>query len=376
MMQSISVSAMMIISLLMVDHVVGFVHVIPYRKLSGRPWGVGLPAVEESVDAPVGVHAIRAPLKFVGPYPALALTFPDLATSSQRSKNMTGISLDFVLDTAANVNTINAQVAEELELEEVGQALPGLGTAGLISGGTTYSLGDAQLEGVGNFTFMTNLTASALPVASPATAGLLSLAFFQSIDGVDLDWDRNPESIHSITFYDDFDATVVKDRQKLTIDRIPITALPSVTLEINGVPMKALLDTGSPVTVLNSAAAEKAGVHTVELPPASSNPLVAMKNRAAEAQAAARGELLQVLDVNRNKINLLRTVDRCHVTTPAEDGCTIDFGKGHVFVGDLPGLAALSGIGVDAPPAIVLGLDVLRQKPRMLVRAAHNEVWF
>ena len=36
----------------------------------------------------------------------------------------TSISLDFVLDTAANTNTINAMVAEELDLENSEVALP------------------------------------------------------------------------------------------------------------------------------------------------------------------------------------------------------------------------------------------------------------
>ena len=91
-------------------------------------------------------NAVRAPLKYVGPYPCLALRFPHLATSSQRGRNVTGISLDFVLDTAANTNTLNGQVAQELQLEVVGEALPGVGAAGSIAGGDTYLLGDCQLD--------------------------------------------------------------------------------------------------------------------------------------------------------------------------------------------------------------------------------------
>lgn len=73
---------------------------------------------DESFDvASPSSSVVRAPLKFVGPYPCLALRFPHLATSSQRSRNETGISLDFVLDTAANTNTINAQVATGTKLD-------------------------------------------------------------------------------------------------------------------------------------------------------------------------------------------------------------------------------------------------------------------
>ena len=94
---------------------------------------------------------IRSPLRFLGPYPTIPLKFPGLATPSQRENDLSGISLDFVLDTAgwwiffnrplrftcpqrlnqhaffflpANVNTLNAQVAKELGLEVVGE-VPG-----------------------------------------------------------------------------------------------------------------------------------------------------------------------------------------------------------------------------------------------------------
>lgn len=69
------------------------------------------------------LQAIRAPLRYIGPYPVLPLAFPDLSTANLRQQNKTGISLDFVLDTAANVNTINAQVSQELGLPVVGSAL-------------------------------------------------------------------------------------------------------------------------------------------------------------------------------------------------------------------------------------------------------------
>jgi hypothetical protein len=54
----------------------------------------------------------------------------------------------------------------------------------------------------------------------------------------------------------------------------------------------------------------------------------------------------------------------------------VDFGEGHIYVGDLPGLAAMNAIGVEAPPAVVLGMDVLRTKTKMLLRARNNEVYF
>lgn len=342
--------------------------------------------------------AVRAPVKFIGPYPCIGLRFPDMATESQRSRNVTGISLDFVLDTAANTNTINAQVAKELQLEVVGSALPGVSSSGAISGGNTFLLGDSQLEGLGEdpFTFMQDLTASALPIASPASAGLLSLAFFNCFEGgVQFDWGSQEEEAledgmvqnpPSVTFFGEKDAPLAKDAlvdmTRVKIDPIPVTQLPSVMIKINGIEMPALLDTGSPITVMNSQAAQRAGIETVTLaePSAKSqNPFAAVANRfkAAKvaADAAAKGDVLMIAGSNGQPINLLKSTSATDflVVGETED---VSFGKGNVYVGEIPGLAALNGVGVDSPPAVVLGMDVLRRRPKMLLRARDNEVYF
>jgi hypothetical protein len=194
---------------LVLSFVQGFATVRPNQRLTSRPWGL-MSTSDGSATTTSGVHssddykeqsssmtepssAVRAPLNYIGPYPSLALTFPDLATPNQKQKNATGISLDFILDTAANTNTLNAEVAQQLGLPVVGAALPGIGSAGAFAGVETFLLGDAQLQGLpaeeARFTFMTGLTASALPIASPAAADLLSLAFMQYFTaGVDFLW--------------------------------------------------------------------------------------------------------------------------------------------------------------------------------------------
>lgn len=341
-------------------------------------------------------HSIRAPLKFLGPYPALGLRFPNIATAAQRARNESGVTLDFVLDTAANVNTINLQVAQQLNLTVLGQALPGVGSAGPIQGQDlpTYFLGDAQLEGLGNDVFMQNLTAAALPIASPASAGLLSCAFFQSIPGgITFDWnggsgsgDAQQESPPSLTFWDTEEAALThatqNELQRVSIDRISITQLPSVKVEINGHVFPALLDTGSPITVLNRAAAQQAGIATVVEDAAatkSRNPLAALKGKWQQAQAAAEGKVLTIMGAGGKPVNLIQSTDEYNLRMPADDdddADSIDFGPTHIYVGNLPGLAALQGLGVDAPPAVVLGMDVLRKKRHMLFRPLENEVWF
>lgn len=105
---------------------------------AGAAGAVDADAAEPSGDADADVDAdpdenssgeevmgISSPLRWLGPYPALALSFPELATPSQRENGKKGITLDFILDTGSNVNTINAQVALELCLDTVGAAPAG-----------------------------------------------------------------------------------------------------------------------------------------------------------------------------------------------------------------------------------------------------------
>jgi hypothetical protein len=351
---------------------------------------------------------IRVPLKYIGPYAAIGLRFPQLATSAQRKRNVTGVALDFVLDTAANTNTINRQIAEELQLEVVGEALPGMGSSGPLSGGSTYNLGDTQLEGAHSqipsnsqgdddnqepFLFMQNLTASALPVASPASAGLMSLAFFYCFEGgVEFTWglpygkedgmtSNEPPSIAFYAEKGELADSAINGLSKVKIVPVPVTQLPSITLMINGVEMPALLDSGSPITVLNSQAAMLAGIETVTLPmkkKESQNPFAAISSRFQEAQAmakaAAEGNILTIAGPN-GPVSLLKSTSPIEILAAGEDD-NVSFGSTRIYVGDIPGLAALNGIGVDAPPAVVLGMDVLTKRPKMILRAQDNEVYF
>jgi len=384
---------------------------------------------------------VRAPLKFIGPYPCLALKFPNLATESQRSRNQTGIALDFVLDTAANINTVQGQVAQELNLEilEDSPALPGVSSSGPMAGGETYVLGDTELEQavvVGNvvdeesgeqsadgktvsdepFEFMQNLTAAALPVVNPGSAGLLGLAFFYCFEGgVEFRWgapstqpqDSEPQLIDgmlveptlgdeaspSITFYGQDDAELQRSLSELNrvpIEPIPLTQLPSVQIRINGVEMVALLDTGSPVTVLNDRAAAAASIQTtkesMEAPADDNakggwNPFASVVDKFKEAQAtaeaASRGDILMIGGIDGKPTTLYKSTGSCpSISLVGNSGEDVSLGSNsQVYVGDIPGLAALNGIGVDSPPAVVLGLDVLRQRPRMIFRPRENELF-
>ena len=388
----------------------------------------------DDAETPNEPSAVRAPLKFIGPYPCLALRFPNLATESQISRNQTGISLDFVLDTAANINTLQGQVAQELKLDilEDSPALPGVSSSGPMAGGETYILGDSELEGAqvlgqnsednrsdgsAPFEFMQNLTAAALPVVNPGSAGLLGLAFFycfeggvefqwgsqsmqpqgneqQLVDGMIVDPTLGDQSSPSITFYGRNDDSQLQrslaELTRVSIDPIPLTQLPSVQLKVNGVEMVALLDTGSPITVMNEQAAKAAGIQTnKERLEARSgdesggwNPFASVLDKFKEAQAtaeaASKGEILMIGGIDGKPTNLYRSNGPTGpsislVGSSGEDVALGSSDSNKVYVGNIPGLSALNGIGVDSPPAVVLGLDVLRQRPKMVFRPRENE---
>ena len=91
------------------------------------------------------------------------------------------------------------------------------------------------------------------------------------------------------------------------------------------------------------------------------------------AQKIVAGEVLVIAGTNGQPVELHRT------SSPATSAAlgsanllksTINnsIEKGlHCYVGELPGLAALDGLGESATPAAVLGLDVLRRCERLVL---------
>mmetsp|Transcript_22003 Transcript_22003/g.39946 ORF Transcript_22003/g.39946 Transcript_22003/m.39946 type:complete len:476 (+) Transcript_22003:64-1491(+) len=347
------------------------------------------PATEDAVEP----MQVSSNLKFLGPYPCLALRFPKLGTAGQRKRGEAGVTFEFVLDTAANSNTLNAGVAKELALEAIGRAPGGTAAGGAITGGDTYMLGECQLwerlgleEGGENPTFMSGLTASALPVAAPTAAGILGVYFFNAFPGgVEFFWGDNASlASPAVSFYGDKAGMEQVIAQKKLVDKAEVrvlpSGLPSVKLVVNGAEIPALLDTGSPITVLNSPAAALAKLQTVDLSVEKDsdsggfNPFAKLaqgfKSTQARGQAMANGDLLMIAGTQGEPVELLRTTEAAKISVD-----TAAFADSKVFVGNLPGLQALNGLGGEfVPPAAVLGMDVLRLRPRMLYRS--NEVYF
>jgi hypothetical protein len=237
---------------------------------------------------------------------------------------------------------------------------------------------------------MSSLTAFALPIASPAEAGLISLAVLQTFPGgVEFAWGFAPNDEEdpvppSLRFY----AAFLGGRSKDDIQGIRVTELPSITIQSNGVKMPALLDTGSPMTVLNAQAAKLAGIKISASQKNnkknSLNAFAAVADRLEQAKAASRGDVPTIMGASGDRVNLIKSTKTVEVSVGASVGSkdetttssVVDFGSTHLYAGDLPGLAALNGLGVQSPPAVILGMDVLRKRPFIFLRAQENEVWF
>jgi len=383
------------------------------------------------------VAAVRARLRMLGPYPVLSLRFPDMVMpeqfiEEQKLTGETGVALDFVVDTAANVNTINAQLAKDLSLEPVGYEPAGVSAAGPLAGGSQYNLGNIQLNDLPReerFTLMTDLVASALPVASPSGAGILGINWLFSFPGgAEFNWgdpaaaaaatiaadaaakkaraeareaeaeaaegtsdpttkaeanrveaqrlERERKSLNfsvvpSLTLYGELPGTAgLSEGLEEVPSRLLENGLVCVTIKINGVEIPALLDTGSPITVLNPAAAKAAGIEMAEEEPdqGSMNPFAKaaswFKQGADMTQAMQTGDVVML-----GGGTMLRKIpEKADIALGAAE-----LGQGRPYVGNIPGLAALDSItgtsmGTAAGPAAILGSDVLRQRKKLLLR--------
>jgi hypothetical protein len=360
---------------------------------------------QQQDEAPRFVGVV-APLKYIGPYPCLSLNFPKLlGTTRITGTTLTSpndnhhhhdhgaLPLDFLLDTGANINTVNAQFANKYALDRVesrddelavGKCAAAAGVGGTIEAGEIYMLGDCELVGLPQpFTFLRNLTAASFPLASPTGSGLLGQPFFQSFPaGVEFDWHGTNGDPPTIIFYaghelrDEAQANTTMIR--VPLDRLPLTHLLFLNVTINGVTLPALLDTGSPVTVLNRHAARDAGIETAI--PQNSSPVDLQEQlQRQEAQShhhhhgvAIGDKVILVGGFDSRPLCLLRSQSS---NVPIQVGSSMSLGQGPVYVGDFPGLRYVTGVEGKGP-AVVLGLDFLQQTHRMILRATVNEVWF
>ena len=216
-------------------------------------------------------------------------------------------------------------------------------------------MGDTQLDGIMKELFVTSLPVS-VGMPNPNAAGLLSLDFFRLFGGgVEFEW---TEKQMSVTFRSGKTSASTEGKGLVPIEPLVHAGhLPTIELTVNGKKVTALLSTGSPVTVMNEAAAKLAGVKKMAV----------KEEEKKELQAA--GDVITIMD-GRTPVDLVKSTKPVQVK--ASD---VGFGKVPLYVGKIPGMTTLTG-GSETEPAIVLGLDVLVQRPSMLLRIRDNEVWF
>jgi predicted aspartyl protease len=300
------------------------------------------------------VIGVVAPLISVGSYACLGLNFPNVVTKP-------GVEINFVLDTAANVNTISSELANELDLPVVvkGDDLSLLGSAGAggsFQVGDIVMLGDSRLSGMPenqrNNTFMTNLTAAAMNIgiARSFGGGLLGTSFFNCFrGGVEFDWYGTDGDPPTLIFYYD----MLPDNAKENATCVPINTeeffgVPTVSVNINGKELQAIIDTGSLVTIISPIAASEIGI--------------SKKEGRIKVKGVDDGDA----------ISISKSLD--HVSISIGD---IKMNLETIFIGELPGLAM--AIGLTLPefrrPQVLLGLDALRRTYRMILGLSNDELW-
>eukprot|EP00970_Alexandrium_tamarense_P018734 scaffold13377_cov175-Alexandrium_tamarense.AAC.1 len=106
------------------------------------------------------------------------------------------------------------------------------------------------------------------------------------------------------------------------------------------------------------------------------------------AQATVEGKIITIagtdgkpvrLVKSESSVEVLASVSKLAVPASQKDKDQKQYttiGDNYIYVGDLPGLATLGGLGGgSAPPAAVLGMDLLRCRPKIVFRAQQKEIY-
>jgi len=295
----------------------------------------------------------------------------------------------FLVDTGANVNSIQADLVEKykippladsiilqgekLQSEPIGAA----GMGGSFDPGTMVILGNCSLAGMPQgqegIVFLRNLVAAALPRASPAgTAGLLGTAFLRCFTGVEFDWYGTDGDPPTFGFYFGNNDTALPEQITKGMERVPLRELMGLlilTVQVNGEEIPVLVDTGSPITVLNQKTAKQLGIATV--------PVTAAAAAAALPQTHQQqigDNLLKVGGIDGRAVDLQRS-ESASVQIYVSG---VSLGEGPVYVGNIPAFKVLETMiqqniipdgmsSTSEAPVAILGLDFLKRAYRMIV---------
>lgn len=306
----------------------------------------------------IQVIGVVAPLHYSGPYACLGLDFHHL--KQNENAQLTGTSINFVLDTGANINAIRKDLAQSLELptvisKESFSAIKSAGVGGSFEAGNVVMLGDCHLSNMPNdVLFMRNMTAAAVDIglAGAVGGGLLGTSFFDCFSAVEFDWygtDGDPPTL--IFYYKDLPEYAKENAFCVKLKSESFFNVPMMAVAINGVDVTAIIDTGSCISIVSPEIAKDLGLEKLERNDGHLNSV-------------------KVAGVDRGRVDLAKA-GNASITIANATLADVDT----LFVGQLPGLALAGGFGDKVPQALI-GLDVLKRMYRMIVRLSEKEIWF
>lgn len=309
----------------------------------------------------VQVIGVVAPLSYSGPYACLRLDFHHL--KQNKNAQCSGVSLEFLLDTAANINVIRKNTARSLRLptvisKELFSTTKSAGAGGSFEAGDIVMLGDCHLSNMPkhhNAVFLRNLTAAAIDVglAGALCDGLFGTSFFRCFSAVEFDWygtDGDPPTL--IFYYNDIPEYAKENAFRVLLEIDPSFDIPMMTVAINGINVTAIVDTGSCISIVSPETAENIGLQK------------------SESNNGKHTRSVKVAGIDKGRVDLEKAA-----------GASIEIGTAifdHVdtlFIGRLPGIELASKVSTKAPQALI-GLDVLKQMYRLIVRLSESEMWF
>jgi hypothetical protein len=295
-------------------------------------------------------------------------------------------------------------VAYGLDVEIVGAAPSGVGATGAVSSGQEMLLGTAKLgsdgaDGSGTAA-ITGLSAAIVQVPAPGTAGILGRSFLNCFGAVEFDW-RLSQNAAGATMclyqeYAPFDDDGTMDDQTVVPLNELACGLLAVDVDLNGVRMPALVDTGAPRTIINRAAAKAAGIATVgdgddairgspeaakkpvSPPGVFKNPFAAIQDAISRGREQALGSSGAVTVMGAGgrpeRLDKASRSKDVEMIVSATSG-SVCLSSPQILIGDLEafrvglGLRGDSTLGAnDGQPGIVLGLDALMSVPKVAMR--------
>lgn len=330
-------------------------------------------------------------------YVAITVGLPDRSTRAQRDRGVKGVELDWCVDTASSTNFILPQVAYGLDVEIVGAAPSGVGATGAVSSGQEMLLGTAKLgsdgaDGSGTAA-ITGLSAAIVQVPAPGTAGILGRSFLNCFGAVEFDWRLSQNAGATMCLYQEYapfdDDGTMDDQTVVPLNELACGLL-AVDVDLNGVRMPALVDTGAPRTIINRAAAKAAGIATVDDASGSpeeakkpsmggfKNPFAAIQDAISRGREQALGSSGAVTVMGAGgrpeRLDKASRSKDVEMIVSATSG-SVCLSSPQILIGDLEafrvglGLRGDSTLGAnDGQPGIVLGLDALMSVPKVAMR--------